>query len=147
MEVLLAGALEHIVPILITVISGILLKLIHSAVKKHGAKLDVETQARAEALLSDLVQQGVTYAEQYAKNEAKRQNAVGGSAKLNKAMEYVAQEIERNKLPELAEHVIVNKIEAALGFGTLNENHGEPTVIVGEPIEEDEDEDDFTPGA
>lgn len=150
MELFLAGLLEHIVPILITLISGILLKLIHGAVKKYGAKLDVETQARAEALLSDLVQQGVTYAEQYAKNEARRQNAVGGSAKLNKAMEYVAREIERNKLPELAESALVDKIESALGFGTLNENHGGAGgILVGEPIEDDEedDEDDFTPGA
>lgn len=149
MELFLAGLLEHIVPILITLISGILLKIIHGAVKKYGGRLDVETQARAEALLSDLVQQGVTYAEQYAKNEARRQNAVGGSAKMNKALEYVAREIERNKLPELAESVLVDKIESALGFATLNENHGGGGILVGEPIEddEDEDEDDFTPGA
>jgi hypothetical protein len=147
MEVLLAGLLEHIVPILITVISGVLLTLIRGAIKKYGAKLDIETQARAEALLSDLVQQGVTYAEQWAKNESKRQNAVGGSAKLSKAMEYIAQEIERNKLPELAESVLVNKIEAALGFGTLNENHGEPVALVGEPVEEDDDADEYPTGA
>jgi hypothetical protein len=146
MEALLASLLEHIVPIIIAIISGILLALIRGAIKKYGAKLDVETQARTEALLSDLVQQGVTFAEQWAKNEAKKQNVVGGSAKLSKAMEYIAQEIERNNLPELAESVIISKIESALGFGTLNENHG-GAGVVGELVEEDDDEDEYPTGA
>ncbi len=147
MEVLLAGLLEHLVPILITIVSGVLLTLVRGVVKKYGVRLDMETQARAEAVLTDLVQQGVTFAEQYAKNEVKKGIMTGGQTKMMKALEYVASELERNKLPQLAERVMTNKIESALGFGTLNENHGEPPVLVGEPIEDDNDEDDSTIGS
>ena len=147
MEAILAGLLTHIVPIIISIVGAALLVLARGATKKYGAKLDVETQARAEELLSNLIREGVTFAEQWAKNEAKKQNAVGGSAKMNRALEYVAEEVKRNNLPQIATVVLTNKIESALGFGTLNENHGEPGIVIGEPIQEDDDEDDFSAGA
>lgn len=60
-------------------------------------------------------------------------------------MEYVAGELERNGLPALAEKVLADKIESALGFGTLNENHGgAETTVLTAPPEEDEGE-EFTP--
>jgi len=150
-EGLLAGILQHIVPIILAITAGVLTKLIHSGVKKYGAKLDLETQIQAESLLNELVQQGVTYAEQLAKNVAvQRGETLDGSAKMSKAMEYVAAELIRNGLPHLTEQVLSDKIESVLGLNTLNQNHGEPQVVVTESIirkdENDEEDLDFDSG-
>ena len=143
MEQTLNTLIEHFVPILASVISGVLLFLIQGLSKKYGKKLDVETRQRAEDLLSSFVQQGVTLAEQWAHNRNKQLpdgERTPGQAKLEVALEYIAGEVQKNGLDQLAETQLKAKVESMLGIGTINANN-----LPELPLDSEEDEDDENP--
>lgn len=110
---------EHFVPILATVLGTVLTVLLSGLVKKFGSKLDVETKERLDSLIGGITHQGVAYAEQWAKNLKKSGTEVASNQKLYKAMEYIAAEIRKYKLDQLAEEELVKKIESVLGFHNM----------------------------
>lgn len=141
MEALLAALLEHLVPIIVTVFATALTLIIKGVAKKYGDRLDAETKDLGENLLINLVQQGATFAEQWAHREGKRIGTkVDGNEKLAKAVAYVAAEINKKGLPQLAEQEIAAKVESILGISTLNLN-ALPELPL--EMEENNDEDDY----
>lgn len=120
--------IENFVPIIASILGTVLLVLVKGLIGKYAKKLDVETQGRLENLLSDLTQQGVAYAEQWAKNRNKQGAKVPSNEKLHKAMEYIAAQIRKHKLNELAETELREKIEAMLGYNTLADVAAEDLV-------------------
>lgn len=132
MEELLSAVLEHLGPIIIGVLGTLVAYYARLLVKKHGDKLDVETKAKLDEMITSLTSQGVAFAEQWAKNKAKDGGRVPGNEKLHKAMEYVAGQVEKYNLDKLAEEELKEKIESILGYGTLNEIQLETSLGIEE---------------
>jgi len=132
----LAPFLEHLLPIIVGILGTVALMIMQRLSKKYEDKVSIETRQRTEALTTDIIHEAVARAEQWAKNRE-----TNGRSKLNKAVEYIATEIRRNNLPQLAEDTIVNKVEATLGFATVRENHGEAIAI---PVVQEDDDDEET---
>lgn len=142
MEQVLNVVIEHLGPILASLIGALLLFVVRGFTKKYGDKLDIETKMKLDDLLSNLTQQGVALAEQWAKNRNKQLpegTTVPGNEKLHKAMEFVAEQIRKYNLDELAEAELKDKIEAMLGFGTLSEM----PLIEGLPIDTEENDENW----
>ncbi len=135
MEYYLAAFIEHLTPIIVGILGTVILKIMHNVSRKYGDKIDIETKQRTEALTTDLIHESVARSEQWAKSYNH-----GGRAKLGKAVEYAVGELRRNKLSELSENVLVEKIEATLGFATVREQQNE---IIIPTQEEDDDESDI----
>ena len=137
MESFLNTFLENFVPIISSILATTIIILARNFIKKYGVKLDIETNQRLDDFVSGLAQQGATYAEQWAKVRSKTMPEgvkVSSSDKMHKAMEYVAEQIEKYKINKLGEVELVKKIESMLGFSTLNTN-----AVPGNVIEEEED--------
>jgi hypothetical protein len=132
-------ALEHLGPIIAGILGTVLLALARGLMKKYGAKVDIETKSRLDTMVTNLTQQGVTFAEQWAKNRKKTGALIEGEQKLHKAMEFIAGQVRKYKLDELAEQELRERIESMLGYVTINELEALPI----EQPEENNDEDMF----
>ncbi len=125
MEGLLTGFLEHMAPIIFSILGTVAIVLTRQVLKKYGTKLDFEVKQRADDLVASLTHQGVAFAEQWAKNKAKSLPEgikVDSTDKLHIAMEYMSSQIKRTGLDRFAERELADKIEAVLGLGTLEKN-------------------------
>lgn len=141
---------QYILPALITTVGGILLYVIKGLLNKYGAKLGLETQGKLAELLQSSVAQGVAYAEQWAKNRQKELGdvtKVASQDKLAKAIEFVLADLKRSGVVDVAEKTIRDKIEACLGFNTMNINDAQNAAAetLGELGGDDENA-DFTDG-
>jgi ABC-type lipopolysaccharide export system ATPase subunit len=125
METILVVLLENLFPIVLSLVSVALITLIRGFLKKNEGKVNLQIKEVTERLLIEAVQQGISFAEQWAHNQSKQMTEgykVNSNDKLTLAVKYVVNEINRNELPQLAEKQIVEKIESALGINTLNNN-------------------------
>jgi len=107
---------ENILPILIAIITPILVVLGRWFIKYLERKLDFDMSLEVEAQLLEYVQQGVAYAEEKAMAALKVDPAAmtPGQAKLDKAMDYVREQIQRQGWDEIAGEKLARMIEAAL---------------------------------
>lgn len=145
MESILAALLEHIVPIIISLLGAVIVAVVRGLAKKYGENIDLKTKALTEDLVNHLVTQGIMLAEQWAKVRAKRLNEkVGGNDKLQIAMKFIADELRKKGITDMAEKEIRNRIEAMLGIQTVSTQAlGIPSQLLEglEQLPEDTDED------
>lgn len=122
MEAFLSALLEHFAPIVLSLVSIAVLVFIKGMSKKYGNKIDVEIRDLLDKLFTQITQQGIAYAEQWAKNYAKNHGqSPSGSEKFDAAFKYITEELRRNGVVDLAESEIRRKIEAMLGIETMAE--------------------------
>jgi len=120
MESFFVSMLEHLGPIALVLIGSTLVYLVRQFMKKYGIKLDVEIKNLTEVLLIQFVQEGIAYAEQWAKQYVKTHDtAPDGASKMDIALKFISEELKRHGLDNLAERAIRNKIEAILGIETI----------------------------
>jgi len=108
-------------PALLTIVLPAVLIILRHVSNKFTSKLDAQTKVAVNEMLMNFVGQGVAYAEQESKRFRKQaQERMNGDHKLDLAVAYVAGEIKKFNLPQLAETELKNKVESYLGIGTLN---------------------------
>lgn len=85
-------------------------------VRKYTSKLDTDTQVQLDGIVSELVEQGVLYAEQWAKNKRRAEKEKpDGQEKLREATAFVVAELEGRGITGLARASLERQIEAAVG--------------------------------
>lgn len=115
--------LHLILPAVIAILTPAVVVIARAVAKKLTEKLDAETKIAAQHMVDEVVGKGVAYAEQYAKAQEKIiKQKIDGEHKLEFAVRYVLEELEKNKLPELTAADIEKRVESYLGVGTLNKN-------------------------
>jgi len=131
----------NLVPIIATIATPIILLLARHYVAKVTSKLDVENQHIYLDTVTEIVQQGITFAEQVSKKKQKELEYVDGNDKLFTATKYVIDEIRQRGLAEASAEEIQSKIESYLGRFTFEENIGGKDGSVIDP--EAPPQDDF----
>ena len=128
METFLVSFLEHFGPIVLAFVSVIFIFTIKKVAEKYGYKVDVEVKNLTEALLMQIVQNGISYAEQWAKNYvAKTDVKSAGAEKLDIAFRFIVEELKRYNIIDLAEREVKAKIEAMLGVETIMDSNFQKT--------------------
>jgi 16S rRNA U1498 N3-methylase RsmE len=105
--------LTFLLPILGTVLTVILTAL----AKKWIDKLGIERSGKIDDMIDKYVEMGVEAAERIAINAAKASGAGGtgdGSDKKAHAVKTVLAELEQSGIKDVAEQLVVNRIEAYL---------------------------------
>jgi len=107
---------ENLLPIVVTIIMPILVVLARKGIKWLEKKLDFDMSVENENLLLEYVQQGVAYAEEKAMQKLKVDPAdmTPGQKKLDTALEFVREQVQRQGWDELAGEKLARLIEAAL---------------------------------
>lgn len=110
MEVLLV-ILNHLLP----VIAGVLALLLAAGAKKLMDKWGVERSAQVDAMIDDYVGKGVDYAEVLARKYLKDNgSAMASSSKKAKAVNVVMGELKQSGITNVAEDLVVARIESWL---------------------------------
>lgn len=110
MDVLLV-MLDNLMP----VIAGILAILLAAGAKKLMDKWGVERSAKVDAMIDDYVRKGVDYAEVIArKYMAENASSLSGSSKKAKAVKVVMDELKQAGITNVAEELVVARIESWL---------------------------------
>lgn len=111
----------HLLPIILTILAGVLTLLGTYALRWLRKRLGLERLVADDAItaaVAEIVAGGVAYAEQ-AERRWRRgfepPPADSPRAKLDAALEWAAREIRRRELPEQARDRLVDMIEARLG--------------------------------
>ena len=101
----------------------VLLKMFNTFLHKMYARWEVENIAISNSVIMDIVAQGANYAEQEAfKKQKEILEKIPSKDKLYVAVQYIADEFRRHKLPTLTEEEIEYKIESYLGTIILSKN-------------------------
>ncbi len=107
---------ENILPVLFTILTPILILLVKRLVvyleKKWSFKMTIEQQKK----LNDLIEDSVAFAEEKAK-QAMRTDPAGlpdGAKKLDTALGFAMEQIERLGLDKMAEEALAKLIESKL---------------------------------
>ena len=82
---------------------------------KLSQKLSTDRAAVLQEAVRGVVLDGVAKAEKLAETYGRSGNKLSSEHKLKLAVDYIKGELQRTKLDKLAEEVIVEKVEAALG--------------------------------
>lgn len=106
----------YILPLMIAIFAPIIIIVIKRMVNKYSYRLDLQNSATINNLILELVEQGVNYAEQLAKNKAKAIGEIHGEDKLIIATRYIVDEIRERQICEITSEAIQKKIEAHLGI-------------------------------
>jgi hypothetical protein len=110
MEILLV-ILNHLLP----VIAGVLAILLAAGAKKLMDKWGVERSAKIDAMIDDYVGKGVDYAEVIARKYiAENGSAMAGGDKKSKAVNVVMEELKQAGITNVAEELVVARIESWL---------------------------------
>lgn len=121
----LRNAFWLILPTILSILAPIVVLLLRAILKKLTTHLDIRTSAAIMDIVNGVVMNGVALAEQEAKkHQIETQEKLGSENKLEMAMEYVISELEKNKVPQLTQEEIRQRIESYLGMGTLGQNFG-----------------------
>ena len=118
-DLLLNFLLNDVVPPLLVILGGVALHFVRKYVNKAADKLGIEQTQVYIDTVSEIVTQGITYAEQLAKKKAKELEYVDGDGKLHLATKYIIDELRRRELPEMAADEVKDKIESYLGRVTF----------------------------
>jgi len=125
-----------LLPTILSILAPIVVLLARAAVKKLTTHLDVRTSAAIMDVVNGVVMNGVALAEQEAKkHQLETQEKLVSQNKLEIAMEYVIDELNKHNIPQLTQEEIIQRIEACLGIGTLNQNFnvdGDGSGVVNE---------------
>ena len=92
MEQFFNALVDNFVPIFASTVGVLVIVLGRGLIKKYCDKLDIETKTRLDDMVTNITQQGVAFAEQWAKNRNKQlpeSIKTQGDEKMHKAMEYV----------------------------------------------------------
>ncbi len=113
--------LENILPVLFTILVPIMVVLGRWFIRYLEKKLDFDMAQETEAQLMGYIRQGISYAEEkaLAAVEVDPQDMTPGQAKLNNALGYVREQVERQGWDELAGEKLARLIEAALNQARL----------------------------
>ena len=104
-----------VLPLLIEICIPVVVILIAWGVRKLVKKMGMEEKINTEALIDLATRRSVQYVEQWSNNLEKfHDEKVLSGDKLAKAVDCVREEIKRLGLKDLAEGVIVTKIEAII---------------------------------
>ncbi len=113
----------QILPVLIVFVGGILLFFIKSLLQKYTKNLELEHRGAISNFVMTVVGNGIFYAEQLAKQYAKdRIQKMASGDKLNLAVNYVIEELQKNNILEFTTSEIEKRIESFLGSSTLESN-------------------------
>lgn len=120
---------QTVIPGLVTVLLGVLSALALVGVRYLERRLRIDVPASVERVVIDEVIPGaVGYAEQLARRHAKGLGAP--VAKLEVAVQFAQQELERRRLPELGRDALVRLIESRLGAGPSPAANGVSTTTI-----------------
>lgn len=112
--------LEHLVPVVVSIVLPILGYFVSRAVATFRAKTGLQVSQTSEQLLTDVITNAVLAAEQWALAKVKAGEAKpSGAEKLDQALDFVDAEVERLGLVDLATDVLKAKIESVV-FERLN---------------------------
>lgn len=108
--------LENLLPILVAVLTPILVVLGRWFIRYLEKKLDFDMSLEVEEKLLEYIHQGVSYAEEKARAALRVDpgNMTSGQEKLDAAMRYVRDQIERQGWDDMAGELLSDMIEAAL---------------------------------
>lgn len=109
--VLLDFLLQLVTPIAIAVLTT----LAGIAVRKWGKKLDTDKQEGLIRLTDGIITSGLSFAEEQGRKALRTNKVKTESAdKLQLAVDYVSQQLDSSRLPQIAEDELVKLIEAKL---------------------------------
>lgn len=110
---------EALLPVVLSIVGGMLLMLGKFAHRWLAQKLQVEelvAEEKRDDLVRKVVEGGISYAEQRALQWAREHGALpDGAAKMRWALTWIATELDRRGLPALAKARIEDLIESRLG--------------------------------
>lgn len=115
MEEVVSVFYQIVLPLLITLLIPTIVLLAKYLCDKVSEHLNLKSKQTLDNFVMSLVGQGVSYAEQIAKKLAD-QKRLSGNEKLQLAIDYVRNELEKSKIVDVASVDIANKIEAMLGM-------------------------------
>lgn len=103
-----------------------LLVLARKLARGLSEKLGLQSSNELEALLVELVSQGISYAEQEAKRQAKITNgSIDNEFKLDMATRFIISQISKTpSIPDMSASDVQNKIEAVLGLQNMAKSQG-----------------------
>ncbi len=107
----IAGIVGEVAQIVIDVVGPILIMLASWAVWKLAGKFGIEKNAQTDELLRKYVQEGIDWADAWAKTQA---NKPSGEAKYAEAVKYVVKMVGQSEIPNVAESKLKELIEAYL---------------------------------
>lgn len=107
--------LLQILPVLVDTLALPLTILVGILVVKLLKKVGVDETSAIEALVTEVVNQGVKYAEQEAAKLAEKGDLADSGTKMELATTFILAQIESLGLAELASDELVRRIEAAVG--------------------------------
>jgi hypothetical protein len=112
-------ATETLLPIVLSIVGGLLLVLGRFAHRWLARKLQVEeliAEEKRDQLTKDVVDGGITFAEQKGMGWARERGELPPSAeKLKWALDWITAEMRRRGLPELAREKLEQLIDSRLG--------------------------------
>lgn len=122
--------LEYLFPVVLSVLAVLTAILIRKLPGLLGLKLSNEANESFNKLLNDIVAEGVSYAEQWAKNRmAQVGEKPAGNDKLRTALDYILQQVNSYGLLNIVQDELIKKIEAFLGIATMNQNILEKSIM------------------
>jgi len=122
--VLLDALLQLVAPIVI----GVLGTLASIAIRKWGKKLDVDTQDRFIGLTQNLISSGVAFAEEQGRKALKVGEAqTDGARKLQHAVDYIQEQLEESRLPQMGTEKLERLIESRLHAERANPTGSVPS--------------------
>ena len=107
---------EQLLPIFVTIISGLVPVIVAVLGRTMHKKFGVEIEQKHQAMLNAWVAQGVGYAEQWALQHVKETgDTPSGRQKLDKALSFVTNHARSVGLDQIARDKVVDLVEAQLG--------------------------------
>ena len=107
---------EQLLPIFVTIISGLVPVIVAVLGRALHKKFGVEIEQKHQAMLNAWVAQGVGYAEQWALQQVKETGkSPSGRQKLDKALGFVVNHARSVGLDQIARDKVVDLVEAQLG--------------------------------
>jgi hypothetical protein len=107
----LSGAIGEIAQIVIDIVGPILIMLVSWAVWKLAGKFGLEKNVKADELLRRYVQEGIDWADSWAKKQTEKPT---GEAKYAEAVKYIVKMVGESEMPNIAEAKLKELVEAYL---------------------------------
>jgi len=107
--------LENIIPVLFTVLTPVLLVIVHGLLRKVAKKWDLQVALVYEDKIDDMILKGVKAAQQKSINAVKSgKEKTSGEEKLDMVMKFVNAQLAAHKLPEKASSELAMLVEAKI---------------------------------
>ena len=124
-----AVVVENVLPVVVTIFVPLLSVLVAWAVMKLKTKLGLDVSASQQKMLTDAIDNGIGLAEQWALGKLKRgEGAPAGAEKLDKALEFVNEQVSKFGLDAKARDGLVKLVEARLGMAAMA---APPALVAG----------------